>query len=369
MKKFLSALLACSMLMLGACSSSSDETTTDDTTSEVTDGETTSETVRVALLLPYIGDQSYFDVTYEGLQLADEAFDNMEVQLIEMGTDSADWDTANLQAAAEGYDVIISGNFEYEGSMLAVAADNLDIQYINFDYSDYDANMAVDNVYAVTYNEAQIGYLAGVVAALKSESGIIGAVGGMENASIQTFIGGYMQGALAVNPDIQVLVSYVGSFSDSTTAKEMATNMYNQGADVIWHAAGGAGNGVFEAAAELDFWAIGVDNDQYATFVEANPEIAEHILTSSMKRCDQGLLNALTTYMENGSLTHEAVTMGLAEGGVGLAKNDNYEANMTDEQKATVEEQEAGIIDGSIEIVSVKDNLDYYDTLVAEVSD
>lgn len=370
MKKLLRSLLTLGLALSVAGCGSSSSTSTSTTASTGSDDSSTSseENVTVALLIPYIGDQSYMDVTYNGLALVSDEFDNVDTKLMEIGTESANWETVNMQAAAEGYDIIISGNFQYESAMLTVAAQNPDIQYINFDYSDYDANNALENVYGMSYASEEIGYLAGLVAAAKSETGVIGAIGGMENPSMEAFIGGYIQAATTINPDIKVQVSWIGDFTDTAKAKEIATNMYQNGADVIWHAAGGAGNGMFEAAAEYDFWAIGVDSNQYNSF-DGKPEIQSHILTSAEKRCDVAILSAVSAYMENGgSLPHEFHKMGIKEGAVALSENDNYLNNMTEEQLALVNEQIDAVLSGEVTVVDCSVDTDAYQQLVESVA-
>ncbi len=358
MKKLLSLLLVSMLaIALTACGSTSteEEGTTEGTTEETTE-ETTEDVTRIALILPYVGDQSYFDITHAGLQLVQEKYgDAVETNLIEMGTDAANWETANRQAVADGYDIIISGNFEYEAAMLAVAAENPDVKFLNFDYSNAEAN-SLDNVYAITYASNEIGYLAGVVAATKSETGVIGAVGGMEIDGIKEFLTGYMHGASDVNPDIQVLTGFVGDFANTGTAKEITLNMVDQGADVVFHAAGGAGNGMFEAAAEAGIWAIGVDTDQYVS-LEEQPALAETILTSGLKRADQGILNAITAMIDGTAPYGTQVTLTLSDDGVGLAENEHYLANMTEEQIATVNEFSDKVYNKETEVASqLKDN-------------
>ncbi|MDR1794701.1 MAG: BMP family ABC transporter substrate-binding protein [Erysipelotrichaceae bacterium] len=363
MKKVLSLLLVLVLaLSLVACDNKSGST------SGTTDGGD-SDVTKIALLLPYIGDQSYFDVTYQGLSLLKEKYgDAVEVKLIEMGTDAAGWETANRQAAEAGYDIIISGNFEYEAAMLAVAKDYPDIKYLNFDYSDAEAN-SLPNVYAVSYACNELGYLTGVVAAIKSKSGVIGAVGGMDLNGIRQFIAGYFQGAMAVNPDIKVLSSFVGDFSDANKAKEISLNMIAQGADVIWGVAGGAGNGVFAAAAENPgVWAIGVDTDQYVTMA-GQPELQATILTSGMKNCDKAILAGVTAIMEGTAPYGTQEFLTYKDGAVGLAENDYYKANMTEEELALVEEYTSKILTGEVSVVDELVTPGVYEELLAEVSD
>ena len=258
-KLVLGSVVALSMVGCGSNTDSKTSTTASDT----------GDKTKISLILPYIGDQSYFDTTYKGLQLVqDELGDKVETKLIEMGTDAAGWDTAYRQAADDGYQIIISGNFQYESYMLAVAEEHPEIKFLNFDYSDAKAN-SLDNVYSITYAANEAGYLAGVVAGVKTESGIVGCIGGVDSPGIRQFLAGYMQGVYDVNPNAKVISGFVGGFGDPATAKEIALNMNKQGADVIYHAAGGSGNGLFEAAAEAKTFALKTEDGKEFTLVVA----------------------------------------------------------------------------------------------------
>lgn len=375
MKKWIALLLALVLalgLMACASSDSSQDTASNETTTgeETTGGEeaASGEVTKIALLLPYTGDQSYFDVTARGLDLLEEKYgDAVECNLIEMGTDAAGWETANRQAAAAGYDIIISGNFEYEGAMLTVADDYPEVKFLNFDYSDAALN-SKPNVYALTYAAHEGAYLAGVVAAVKSQSGVIGVVGGMELDGIKQFMVGYMQGALDTNPDIQILTGFVGNFADTGVAKELASNMIAQGADVVYHAAGGAGNGVFEAVSENEgVWAIGVDTDQYVS-LSGKPELAETILTSDLKNCDQAVLAGVTAIMDGTAPFGTQVVLTLKDKGVGLAENEYYLANMSEEELAVVEEAKEKIISGEIVVDDQLQDNTLFDSYIAKLN-
>lgn len=350
MKKFLSLLMV-AVLAFGmvACG----DTSTDGGN---TDGE---DVTKVAILLPHIGDQSYLDIVANAKNLLEAEYGSaISVNVVQMGDDEADWEPANRQAAEEGYDIIVSGNWQYEGAMLTVAAEYPDIKYINFDYSDYDANTALSNVYAITYASHEIGYLTGVVAAVKSQSGIIGGVVGKNNAGMNQFMAGYIQGASDVNPDIKVIITYVDSYSDPAKAKEQATEMINSGADVIWQCAGGSGTGVFEAVSEVALdadgnrtvWAIGVDDDQYAT-MSAKPELANTILTSGLKKADVALTNAVKAVIEGTAPFGTAEMKHYSDDAVGLAENDYFKANMSDEEMAAVKLYADKVFNGEVEVV------------------
>ena len=375
MKKWIALLLAL-VLALGLMACASSDGSKDTTGNETTTGEETTggeeaasgEVTKIALLLPYTGDQSYFDVTARGLDLLEEKYgDAVECNLIEMGTDAAGWETANRQAAAAGYDIIISGNFEYEGAMLTVADDYPEVKFLNFDYSDAALN-SKPNVYALTYATHEGAYLAGVVAAVKSQSGVIGVVGGMELDGIKQFMVGYMQGALDTNPDIQILTGFVGNFADTGVAKELASNMIAQGADVVYHAAGGAGNGVFEAVSENEgVWAIGVDTDQYVS-LSGKPELAETILTSDLKNCDQAVLAGVTAIMDGTAPFGTQVVLTLKDKGVGLAENEYYLANMTEDELAVVEAAKEKIISGEIVVDDQLQDNTLFDSYIAKLN-
>ena len=335
MKKVLKLILALAMsLGLAACG-----------------GEEDSDVTKVGILLPRIGDQSYLDVTANAEKLLEAKYgDKIEVDIVQMGEDAAGWEPANRLAVESGYDIIVSGNWQYEGDMLKVAKDNPDVKYLNFDYSDAEAN-SLDNVYAITYAAHEIGYLTGVVAAVKSQSGIIGGVVGQDNAGMNQFMAGYIQGASDVNPEIKVIITYVGSYTDPATAKEQSEQMIKQGADVIWGCAGGSGNGVFEAVAEHEgVWALGVDSDQYVSMA-AQEKLAKTILTSGLKKVDVAVTNAVSQIIEGTAPFGTQKILGYADEAVGLAENDYYKANMTEDELAKVKEYTDKVLNGETKVV------------------
>lgn len=329
MKKFLSMLLAAVLCFsMAACGS--------DTTTDEDDGVT-----KIALLIPHRGDQSYMDVIANSKPMLEEKYgDAIEYTIFEMGDEEAKWEPANRQAAEEGYDIIISGNFSYEGAMLKVAAEYPEIKYLNFDYDNAEAN-SLPNVYGIRYSSNEIGYLTGLVAGVKTKTGIIGAVIGMNIPSMNQFAAGYIQGAADVNPDIKVIVAYSDDFTNAPKGKDLTDNMLAAGADVIWGCAGGTGNGVFQSVAgarsegKTDVWALGVDSDQHSA-MSAQPELANAILTSGLKKCDIGITEAVTMIMEGTAPFGTQKTLTVNDNGVGLAENDFYFDNMTEEELATV---------------------------------
>ena len=156
-----------------------------------------------------------------------------------------------------------------------------------------DSVVDLPNVASLVFAENEGSFLVGAAAALKSQTGTIGFIGGVENDLIKKFEAGYVAGAQAVNPDIEVLANYISQppdfsgFNDPAKGKEIAAAQYEAGADVVYSAAGGSGLGAFEAAAEAgapgEVWAIGVDSDQYEL---VSPELQPYILTSMLKKVD-----------------------------------------------------------------------------------
>ncbi|NLY84960.1 MAG: BMP family ABC transporter substrate-binding protein, partial [Tissierellia bacterium] len=164
---------------------------------------------------------------------------------------------------------------------------------------------------------------------------------------------GYVEGAQYINPDIKINTSYVGSFVDSAKGKELASIMYNNGVSIIYQAAGASGIGVIEAAAELDKLVIGVDSDQALALKDSSPEQAEHIITSAIKQVPVYAVDLVKKAM-NGELEFgQEIKLGLAENGVGIAKNEYYEKLMSEENRALVDEAESKVKDGEITISNV----------------
>lgn len=317
-----------------------------------------SDDKKIALLVPFIGDQSYFDVVYKGLTEIDK-LPNTAVTLIEMGTDTSKWENYYTEACEGGYDLVIGGNWEAEGFLYAAAEKYPDQKFINFDYSTPNT---FSNVYAMMYKADELGYAAGIVAALLSETGIIGGIGGMDFDGINDFLGGYIQGAQAARPDIKVIVGYVGNFSDAAKAKEQAENIYKAGADVIFHAAGGAGNGLFEAAKDQNKYAIGVDSDQSLVFAD-RPEIASRIVTSGTKNVDLAMVNAYKAYLDGSIAWGTSNPLGLKENGVGLAITEQYKTLLTAEQQAEVTRILDEVITGKVAVKSMLGAADLWKSL------
>jgi basic membrane protein A len=210
------------------------------------------------------------------------------------------------------------------------------------------------NIMGLVFSEEQGSFLVGAAAALKSKSGQIGFIGGVKGVGglIEKFEAGFKAGAKAAKPDIQIVSKYISEAPDFTgfnapdQARDIATTMYDGGADVVYHAAGGSGAGLFEAAkASSDtkgskVWAIGVDSDQYNT---SDPAVKDFILTSMIKHVDVAVFQAIKAQMD-GNVKGGPTRYDLSVDGVGYSTSGGF----LDDVKDKLETYKADIISGKI---------------------
>ena len=321
----------------------------------------------VSVINGTLGDKSFFDSAQRGMDAIADEYD-IETDTVELGIDPANWEPGLLDVMSDtdSYDILIAGTFQMIDFMAANAHNYPDKLFMFYDAPmPYDnADVCVEgcsNVYSMTYAQNQGSFLAGVYAAAVTMSGIdgtndaptIGAVGGQQIPVIDDFIVGYEQGACLVNPDTVSIVQYAGSWNDPARGKEITLAMYEQGADIVFQIAGGTGVGVFEAAHEQERFAIGVDSDQAVIVAETDPDQAERILTSMMKNVDNSIFRAVTLHLEGELPYGSSESLGIPEGGVGLAKNEFYDMATSDDIKAMVEAAEAAVVNGDIDVQTV----------------
>ena len=293
-----------------------------------------------------IGDQSFNDSAYAGLKKAVEEFDGtcFEGEAADGEPESAREDRLRGMAD-QGFNPIIGVGFAYSESVNAVAPDYPEINFGVIDGFDPDEEPN-DNVAYLGFAENEGSYLVGAAAALKSETGTIGFVGGVNIDLIKKFEAGYVAGAQAVNPEIKVEVTYIeesdlAGFGDPAGGKAAASAMYEKGADIVYHASGGSGAGVFEAAAEAGdgMWAIGVDSDQYLTAPE---DQKDHILTSMLKRVDVATYDMIKS-VDDGEPVTSYVTYNLAADGVGYSTSGGFVDDIAEELDGFAAEIEGGL--------------------------
>lgn len=284
-------------------------------------------------------DRSFNQASYEGAERFKEEFD-IEYREFEVQSD-AQREQALRRFAQQGNNPIVVAGFAQQSAMEAVAAEFPDTQFTII-----DAVIDLPNVRSVVFKEHEGSYLVGVLAAMASESGTVGFVGGMDIGLIRKFACGYVQGVKAVNPDAVVIQNMTGTtgaaWNDPVKGGELAKSQIDQGADVVYHAAGGTGRGVLQAAADNGALGIGVDSNQ-------NYLHPGQVLTSMLKRVDVAVYDSFKDSMD-GNFTAGVQVLGLAENGVGYAIDENNEELLTEEMAAAVEDTKAKIISGEIEV-------------------
>jgi basic membrane protein A len=341
-------LLLAFTLVAAACGDSDDTTTTaaagQETTTTAGAAETTTTaaaettttaaeamigegiTVGMAYDIGGRGDQSFNDSAAAGLDKAktDYGIDSQELEPTAGGENREE----NLRLLAEaGYPLNFAIGFAFADGVIATAPD-----FPDTGFAIVDSVVDMPNVASLVFAEHEGSALVGAAAGLKTETDIIGFIGGVNVGLIQKFELGYRFGAEEVNPGVEVLVQYLteppdfAGFNDPAAGKEAALGMYEQGADIVYHAAGGSGAGLFEAAKETSeagdtkVWAIGVDSDQYNT---ADPSVQEYILTSMLKRVDVAVYTTITSFLTDGNQSGVLV-FDLAADGVGFSTSGGF---------------------------------------------
>lgn len=344
-------LLFALMLVAAACGGEKATTGGTADTGDDDAAETSDVQVGLALDVGGLGDKSFNDAANRGLQQAieDGLVAEENTKLIETNQTGSNRDANMVNLADTGYDLVLGIGFSFSPGVNEIAGDYPD-QF--FGIVDGFADEA-ENVANLTFKEHEGSFLVGAAAAMKSESGTIGFLGGQEGTGlIEKFEAGYVAGAESINPDIEVLVEYIGdsvqAFVDVTKGEALSEKMYDQGADVIYHAAGQSGLGLFKAAVEADKLAIGVDSDQSLT---ASPEERELILTSMLKRVDTAVYNAIQQVVDDAWESGTQV-YGLADEGVDYAVNEfnDNEDLLSEEIQAKLDELKQQIIDGEITV-------------------
>lgn len=249
-----------------------------------------------------LGDQSFNDAAYRGLQRAAKEL-GVEIKVVE-SKKMDDYETNLSNLADQKYDEIWAIGF-----LMADALKNVAKRYPNTKFGIIDSVVEGPNVMSVVFKEQEGSFLQGVLAGLMTKKNIIGFVGGMEFPLIIKFESGFIAGVKAVNPKARVLVGYTGKFDDPGKGKELAMTQFSQGADVIYHASGACGIGVIEAAKEKKFLAIGVDSDQAHLAPGA-------VLSSMLKRVDTGVFMGAKALVD-GKWKAGTTELGLKEDGVG----------------------------------------------------
>jgi basic membrane protein A and related proteins len=301
--------------------------------------------LRIGMVLDIGGvdDDSFNEAANNGLTAAEEDF-GVEGQVLEPNEDGSNRGDLLRSLAEDDYDLVIGVGFLFAESMEPLAAEFPDVQFAIID----DASFEADNVTSLVFAEEQGSFLVGAAAALKSGTGQIGFIGGVNTELIQKFQAGYEAGVAEINPDAEVQVNYIteppdfNGFADPASAKTIADGMYADDIDVVYHAAGGSGGGLFEAATEADRLAIGVDSDQYQQVPE---ETQPCILTSMLKRVDVAVYSAIQQ-LADGELEAGSEVFDLENDGIAYT----VDGGQLDDVEGELNDLRDQIISGDIEV-------------------
>ena len=299
-----------------------------------------------------VNDESFNQSTWEGLQQAQEKYgkDKVQVKYVE-SSQEADY-TPNIETfVEEDLDLIIGVGYKMAGAIEEASKNYPDVQFAIIDHS-YEKQP--ENVTSLIYEDNTAAYLAGLVAAKKTETNKVAFIGGIKSATLDKFEYGFRAGVKAANPKCELTVRYLNSFSDSALAKSVANQMHKDGVDVIYTAAGAAGTGAIEAAKENNKMAIGVDVDQ-------SPLAPDNIISSTMKNVNVSIVNLVGEILEDNYQGGQVIVNTLASGGVGLS--DTTKDHVSKDILDYVNEQAGKIKSGEI---VVPENEKQYNEIVGK---
>lgn len=297
------------------------------------------------------GDKSFNDGAYVGATRAEDSL-GAKVRFIEPG-EGSDREAGLRLLAAEKMNLVVGVGFIFTDDLTELASEYPNINFAGVDYAlktDDKGNVVPPpaNLAALKFREEEGSYLVGALAALVGGSKKVGFVGGMDIPLIHKFEAGYTAGVKHVCPDCTVIAQYAGvtpeAFRNPGKGKELALSQYQQGVNVIFHASGSTGLGVFEAARATNKLAIGVDADQYA-------EAPGHVLTSMVKGVDNATYDVIQR-VHDGTFKGGVYSFGLKEGGVGYVYDEHNRALIPDSVRARLEGIKQEIIEGKIRVPS-----------------
>ncbi len=307
-------------------------------------------TLRVGLVFDVggRGDKSFNDAAYEGVARARREL-GVTMEMLEP-SGAGDREAALRLFAARGFDLVLGVGFIFSADINVVARDFQGVKFACVDYAPPRDGAIPANLVGLSFREEEGSFLVGAVAGSESRTHDVGFVGGMDIPLIHRFELGYRAGVLAVCPECRVHVAYAGTtpdaFRDPARGEAIATSQISAGADILYHAAGTTGHGVFEAAHDLGAKAIGVDCDQY-------DEMPGTILTSMVKRVDVAVYDAIVSVGER-RFRSGMTSFGIAEGGVGYVNEGPHAGAIRPETLARVAELEARIRRGEVQVPSTK---------------
>lgn len=309
--------------------------------------ETTPSQMKVGLVFDVggRGDKSFNDAAHSGLERAKKDF-GIDFEVIDPGEGSDRESALRKLASRKDIGLVFGVGFIFTEDITKIAIDFPDKKFGCIDYTVDPKKEIPKNLTALEFKEEEGSFLVGTIAALISKTDKIGFVGGMESSLIKKFEKGFTDGVKYIKPEDRVLVGYVSvtgdGFKNPGKAKEIALSQYSSGVEIIYHASGLSGLGVFEAARDQKKLAIGVDMDQYN-------EAPGFILTSMTKQVDESIYQTIKEYKE-GKFINGVKSLGLKEKGVDYVYNEKNKNLISDEVRKKVEDIRNKIISGEIKI-------------------
>ena len=321
--------------------------------------DASSDTIKVALVTDAagLGDQSFNDSAYQGLLKAENEL-GVEKQVIESSS-MIDY-VPNLSSLANlKYNLIFSIGFLTKDSLAEVAE-----LYPETHFGLVDEVLPYENVASCTFKEEEGSFLAGVLAGLMTETDTVGFLGGVEAPLIQKFQAGYEAGVKVANPEVKVIVKYTGDFEDVSKGKDLTNILFNQGADIVYHASGKCGLGAIQAAKNKDgnYYVIGVDSDQdYLGVVKDNEGnvVKTVVLTSMVKYVNVAIFD-MCKLEADGEFKSGHYEYGIKEGGVGLSEMKYTKDKIPDDVIAKIEELKQKIIEGEIVVPQTLEEVKHF---------
>lgn len=349
--KLVAVLLAAAVVASLAVGCASSEPATPDPV----EGPTTDIKAAMVTDVGGLGDKSFNDMSYAGLQRAESEL-GVQIEVLE-SKEPTDYESNINQLATAGFNPIFAVGFLMTDTVMKVAPQFPDVTMGGIDifFDPADAN-----VIGLNFKEQEAGYLAGVVAGKLTtmtdadprinDKKVVGFVGGMEIPPVQKFEAGFVAGVKSVAPDVEVKSIYTGSFTDSQKGIEAGKSLIEGGADIIFAAAGSVGNGTAKACQDNKALFIGVDADQYETL----EGIGDTILTSAIKRVDNAVFLTVKDAVDGNIKGGQNLIFGIAEDGVGLAPYHDWDSKMPQDVKDAVIKASADVVAGTVTVPESK---------------
>ncbi len=350
------ALILTIGMVLAACGTSDSGGKNNDKKSgeKADNGEAADFSAAMVTDIGGVDDKSFNQSAWEGLQAWADEHGLAKGKGIDyaQSNDQSDYMPNLTRLVKQDYNLIFGIGFNLKEGITKVAK-----QYPDTHFSIVDDVVEQPNVASVTFKEHEGSFLVGVAAAMKTKTNKVGFVGGVDSPLINKFESGFIAGVKSINPDIDIDVQYAESFGAADKGKLIATNMYNNGIDVIYHSSGGTGNGVFAQAKDIkqndpdkEIWVIGVDRDQHEEGQIGDNNVT---LTSMVKRVDIAVQDLANKSMSGDFPGGEILEYGLEDDAISVATT-NEEA-MTDEIVEAVNEWKEKIANGEIDVPKTRE--------------